>query len=88
MGVGVGVSVGVGLGVRVAVEVAVAVAVAVGVKVAVGVAVELGAGGVPGRRMSGASHSALSCLGEPLAVTTRMNFTFCPAKELRSISTG
>lgn len=92
MGVGVSVSVAVGVGVKVAVGVNVEVAVEVGVnvrvKVGVGVDVEVAAGGVPRRTMRGATHKALSCLGEPLALTTRMNFTFCPAKELKSISTG
>jgi len=76
------------------------VGVAVGTDVPVGVPVGPGAGdayvavampvavGVAGWRWTicGAIHRALSSTGDPRAETLRTNFTFIPAKGLRSIS--
>ena len=91
VGVKVGVLVGVKVGVFVGVKVGEGVKVAVGVcvKVAVGIGVDVEVGGiVPNRVICGANHRTLSWLGEPLAVTSRMNLTLFPAKGLRSMSTG
>ena len=87
VGVSVGVFVGVLVRVFVGVKVGVCVIVAVGVSVNVAVGVAVG-GGVPNRVICGATHRALSFLGEPLAVTSRINLTLFPAKGLRSISIG
>ncbi len=78
----------VGVGVRVAVEVGVNVGVAVAVYVSVGVGVLVGAGAVPWRKIRGFNQIASSSLGDPFAVTTRMNFKVSPAKLLRLTSTG
>ena len=89
--VGVKVWVGVreGAAVAVGVKVGEEVKVGVGVNVAVGTGVKVEVGGiVPSRVICGANHRALSWLGEPLAVTNRMNLTLFPANGLRSMSTG
>ena len=38
----------------------------------------------PAREIMGLIHNARSSSGEPYAEITRMNFTSCPASELRS----
>ena len=82
--VGVSVDVAVNVGVKVGVNVKVGVKVAVGVNVNVLVTV----GATPCRIICGFSQMARSWLVPPFALTTRMNFSVCPARLLRSRSTG
>ena len=94
--VAVGVSVGVDVAVDVAVDVEVAVGVTVAVKVAVAVCEAVGGRGVNvsvagwelWRVMRGLIHSAKSSCAEAFAKTVKMNLTFSPLNELRSILTG
>ena len=92
VGVGVGVSVDVGVdmgvNVEVGVDVRVGVEVRVGVDVIVGVFVKVEVGTIPCRRICGLSQRALSSFCAPFASTARMNFTDCPARLLKSRSTG
>ena len=82
-----------GVDVAVAVDVTVAVRVAVGVEVtvaddSVGVRVEVrvAVGGCElCRMMRGDSQRAKSSCELPFVSTVRMNFTFCPLRELKSI---
>ena len=56
------------------------VPVTVGVMVMVGTTVPVEP---PAREMIGLTHKERSPVGEPYAEVTRINFTSCPAKELR-----
>ena len=88
VGVSVGVEVNVGVKVGVTVDVVVGVKVSVGVSVIVGVGVFVAVGAVPCRTMCGFNQMAKSWLFPPFALTTKMNFSVCPARLLRSKSTG
>ena len=84
------------MGVAVAVDVTVAVRVTVGVEVAVAddrVGVKDGANVAVGgcelwRVIRGDTQRAKSSCEFPLVSTVRINFTFCPLRELRSILIG
>ena len=96
--VGVAVGVSVAVGVAVAVSVCVAVAVSVAVAVGVAVLVDVAVGGaevkvaVAGcelcRAMRGLIQRAKSSWEEPFAWADRMNLTFSPLSELKSMLIG
>ena len=82
--------VAVAVAVAVAVDVAVAVGVAVGVEVTVAEGKRVGASVAVGgcelcRVMRGDSQRAKSSCELPFVSTVRINFTFCPLRELRSM---
>jgi hypothetical protein len=82
----VGVSVGVSVGPAAVVLVTVGVADAAAV-VLVTVGVAEGAAAAPeALKMIGAVHNARSPVAGPVARVVRMNFRFCPASGVRSIS--
>lgn len=84
VGVGVPVAVGVADGAAV---VLVAVGVFEGAAVVpVGVALAAGADAPEALKMIGPAHKARSPVAGPVESTVRMNFTFCPANGVRSIS--